>query len=829
MLSHQFELSASDPNKQDERSKGALAGSSEADEFQADGIVFGAEPPIEQTGTRQTKCCGIAGGFPAVIQTARYALGNMGIARGTQALLQVNKVDGFDCQSCAWPSPDQHRHLFEFCENGAKAIANESTLKRAAPEFFQQHSVHDLLKKSDFWLNQQGRLTHPMVLRDGANHYEPVSWDEAFDLIANEFNSLGSPNEVALYTSGRTSNEAAYLLQLFARQFGTNNLPDSSNLCHESSLAALRETIGIAKGTVTLEDFLKAQAIFIIGQNPGTNHPRMLITLEAAKANGARLVTINPLRETGNFRFKNPQNFTNPLKAIPTLAGRGAKISDLWLPVRVNGDLALFKGIMKDMLEAETAKPGSVFDREFIEKYTKGFDALIRSLCAASWADILQNSGLTRQQIRQGADIAMRAKRIICCWATGLTQHKNAVATIREIVNFLLLRGNIGRPGAGVCPVMGHSNVQGDRTMGVGAEMPAQFLSGLAARYGFEPPREPGTNTVDAIKMMHRGRIKALFALGGNFLSAAPDTEFTAEALRRCRLTAHVATNLNRAHLVTGRQALILPCLGRSELDLQPGGPQFVTVEDSMGIISASRGRLAPASPHLLSEPAIVARLARAVLNGRSSLPWEKWSADYAPIRDEIEQTIPGFERFNARIAQGVFYLPNPPRDRREFQTKTGHTNFTVNPIDNLDLPPEHFVLMTIRSQDQFNTTIYGLDDRYRGIYNGRRVVFMNPEDMKATGFQQGQPVDITSHFRGQERHAYRFLVAPYAIPRRCLATYFPEANVLVPVSSVAETSNTPTSKSIVVTLMPAPEIEAVSEEIRAAAAEVPPVQVPAL
>lgn len=758
----------------------------------------------------------------------RYAVGRMGAARGTQALLRLGKTDGFSCQGCTRPSSDRRRQAGWFSESGAKALASEGTLKRVTPEFFRQYGVRDLLRKSDCWLNEQGRLTYPMLLTEGSNHYEAIGWDDAFNLIARELNSLGSPNEVTFYTSGRASNEAAYLLQLFARQFGTNNLPDCSNLCHESSGAALRETIGISKGTVTLEDFLQAEAIFIIGQNPGANQPGILITLEAAKANGASVVTANPLPEPGDFRFKNPRNFFNPLKAIRTLSGRGTRISDLRLPVKVNGDLALFKGILKEMLEAETRKPGTIFDHEFISRYTTGFDAVIGSLSTASWAGILQSSGLTREQIRRAADIAMRAKSIICCWGLGLTQHKNAVATIREVVNFLLLRGNLGRPGAGACPVMGHSNVQGHRTMGIGGELSARFRRTLAARYSFEPPIEPGMNLVDTIKLMHRGRIKAVFALGGNFLSAAPDTQFTAEALRRCRLTAHVATHLNRAHLVTGRQALILPCLGRSELDWQQGSAQFVTVEDGMGMINQSRGRLPPATSQLLSEVTIVARLARTALDGRSSLPWEKWSADYSSIRDEIEQVIPGFEQFNSRISQGSFYLPNPARDCREFRTESGLANFTVNSIRDLELPPEHFVLTTIRSQDQFNTTIYDLDDPFRGISHGRRVVFMNPEDMKAARFRQGQAVDITSHFRGQERHAYHFLVAPYPIPRYCLAAYFPEANVLVPVNSVAETSNTPTSKSIIVTLTPSPEVAAVSQEISAATAEVTPVRAPA-
>ena len=781
-----------------------------------DGSVPGAQPPIETDPLKQAKRHETAGGIPAIIQTVRYVMTRMGVVRGTSALFDLNKIHGFDCQSCAWPSPDDHRHVAEFCENGAKAVSDEGTLRRVTPEFFAKYSVHELLKKSDFWLNEQGRLTHPMILSEGSTHYEPISWDDAFSLLAGELNRLESPNQAAFYTSGRTSNEAAYLYQLFARQFGTNNLPDCSNMCHESSSAALSETIGIGKGTVTLHDFDMADAVFVVGQNPGTNHPRMLTSLQRAKQHGAKIVSINPLPETGNFRFKNPQDFKNPVTAI----GGGTRLSDLWLPVKVNGDLALFKGIMKEMLMAEDQKPGSVFDHDFITKYTAGFEPFIDSLRTAHWEPILASSGLTRDQIRQAAQIAMAAKNIICCWAMGLTQHRNAVATLRETVNFLLLCGNIGRPGAGACPVQGHSNVQGDRTMGIWERPSPQLLDKLAERYQFEPPRRAGTDVVETIKAMHRGRIKVFFGLGGNFLSATPDTEFTAEALQNCHLTAHVSTKLNRAHLITGRQALILPCLGRSEIDEQKAGPQFVTVEDGMGIINPSRGRLPPASEHLMSEPVIVARLAQAVLGDRSQLPWQQWMEDYSTIRDEIEAVIPGFDRFNERITEHVFYLPNGPRDKREFKTKSGKANFTVNDFESFDLPPGYFVLTTIRSQDQFNTTIYGFDDRYRGIYNGRRVLFMNPDDMRKAGFQQGQPVDITSHFEGQEREAQHFLIAPYSIPRQCVATYFPEGNVLVPIGSVAEISNTPTSKSIIVTLTPSPNVEAVRSELFAKVAE---------
>ena len=796
-----------------------------------EGTIAGAQAPVEVGNVKLGKPHMSAAGIEGVRQSLRYVWGRMGVARGTGALLKLNQIDGFDCQSCAWPSADERRHLAEFCENGAKALSDEGTRKRVTPEFFRTHPVSDLLRHSDFWLNEQGRLTHPMVRRESSDHYEAIPWEGAFALVAKELHALQSPDEAAFYTSGRTSNEAAYLYQLFVRLYGTNNLPDCSNMCHESSGTALRETIGIGKGTVILDDFPEADAIFVVGQNPGTNHSRMLSSLERAKEKGARIVSVNPLPETGNFRFKdpNPQNFGNPFKAAMTFIGKGTRLSDLWLPVKINGDLALFKGIMKELLDEERKRPGKIFDHEFIARHTTGYEALISSLREASWEQIIRSSGLDRSQIRQAAEITLSAKKIICCWAMGLTQHKNAVSTIREIVNFLLLRGNIGRPGAGACPVRGHSNVQGDRTMGIWKKPAPDLLDRLAKRYRFKPPRDQGRDTVDTIKAMHCGQIKVFFALGGNFLSASPDTEFTAESLARCRLTVHVSTKLNRAHLITGRQALILPCLGRSELDQTSSGEQFVTVEDSMGIINPSHGHLKPASKYLLSEPAIVARLAEVVLGERPNLEWSKWSSNYDLIRDEIEQVIPGFERFNHRISKGVFYLPNSPRDRREFPTSTGKANFSVNQIEFLSVDPGQYVLMTIRSHDQFNTTIYGLDDRYRGIYNGRRVIFMNSEDMRAAGLVQGQPVDITSHFEGNERQADRFLVAPYSIPRGCVAAYFPEANVLVPVGSVAEKSNTPTSKSVIVSISPSPEIESVSRRVQAEVSEVFRAKAPAV
>ncbi len=766
------------------------------------------------------KSSSAAAGLTAVAKTTKFAVAGVGPIKGAKLLLNVNQKNGFDCQSCAWPSPDGDRHTFEFCENGAKAIADEATPKRCGPEFFAQHSVADLAKQSDYWLNRQGRLTDPMVLRPDATHYTPISWEEAFKLIATDLHALGSPDEAAFYTSGRTSNEAAFLYQLFVRQFGTNNLPDCSNMCHESSGSALNETIGIGKGTVKLDDFEKADLIFIIGQNPGTNHPRMLSSLEDAKKQGATIISVNPLPEVGTEKFKNPQHFMNPLKALPTLLGEGARLSDLWVQPRINGDLALFIGIMKEMLAAEDAAPGTIFDHAFIKEHTHGFEALIADLREADWEQIVESSGVNRDQIKLVAEHAMKSKATICCWAMGLTQQPNAVETIQSIVNLLLLRGDMGKPGAGACPVRGHSNVQGDRTMGVFEKMSDEWLDGLDAEFKFKSPRAHGHDTVDAIKAMHSGEVKVFVAMGGNFLSATPDTEYTAEALRRCSLTAQVSTKLNRSHLITGRTALILPCLGRSERDTQLAGEQFVTVEDSMGVINPSRGSTAPASSALRSEPAIVCGLARAVLGSENHVPWEDFAGNYDRIRDRIARVVPGFENFNQRISEGIFYLPNAPRDTREWRTDTKKANFSVAPIPRSELAPGEFVMMTIRTHDQFNTTVYGLDDRYRGVFGGRRVVFMNEEDIRAAGWQQGQLIDLTNNHGGVERIAEAFMIAPYRIPRGCLATYFPEANVLVPIDSVAAKSNTPTSKYVVVTLSPTADPAAALAARRAELAE---------
>jgi molybdopterin-dependent oxidoreductase alpha subunit len=734
-----------------------------------------------------------AAGMGGVRASFRHAYDEMGIRRSLRTLTSINQKDGYDCQSCAWPDPDGDRHIAEFCENGAKATAWEATTRRATPELFARQSVAELSALSDHALGELGRLTTPLILRRGASHYAPISWDDAFALIAAELNALASPDEAVFYTSGRTSNEAAFLYQLFVRQFGTNNLPDCSNMCHESSGTALMETIGVGKGTVTLEDFDRAQAIFIAGQNPGTNHPRMLSTLQRAKRNGATIVGINPLAEAGLRRFKQPQE-------ILGLLGRGTEIADFLLRVRVGGDVALFQGIAKALLERD-ARGEHVLDCEFIVHDTDGFDAFARAVTRQPWERIVAASGVPQEEIVRAADVFAKSERTITCWGMGLTQHVNAVANIQEIVNLHLLRGQIGKPGAGLCPVRGHSNVQGDRTVGIWERPRPEFLDRLGAEFGFTPPRDPGLDTVAAIRAMHAGAAKVFFALGGNFLQATPDTEYVAKALRSCRLTVHVSIKPNRAHLVTGDQALILPCLGRSERDLQNGRAQFVTTENSMAVVQASRGVLEPASPELLSETRIVAQLARATLGSRSTVPWEELASDYDAIREAIERVIPIFERYNERVrVAGGFHLPNSARERH-FRTATGKARFTVHALPALALEPGQLLLTTVRAHDQFNTTVYAPNDRYRGVRHGRRIVFMHPDDMRERALAAEMAVDITSHHGGEERHARRFRVVPYDVPKGCAAAYFPEANVLVPHDHVAAGSNTPASKAIVVTV----------------------------
>ena len=798
-----------------------------------------AQPPAEPHPAEVSAPARVAAGLASLAKAADVILREPGLTRGVNALRKLNQFDGIDCPGCAWPDPDHDRSLNEYCENGVKAIAEEATSKRITPDFFRHWTIPELSHQSDYWLGHQGRLTHPMLRRAQSNSYEPISWTDAFTLIAQHLHALATPDEAIFYTSGRTSNEAAFLYQLFARQFGTNNLPDCSNMCHESSGAALKETIGVGKGTVTLNDFDLADTILIIGQNPGTNHPRMLATLQKAARRGATIVSVNPLAEVGLTRFKHP-------KDVLHIFGSGTKIAKHFVRVRLSGDLAFFKGLCKEILEEESRRPGQVINHTFIWQKTHGFDDFRNSIASASWDEITAESGISRAQIREIARLIIRSKAVIACWAMGLTQQRHAVATIQEVVNLMLLGGHLGRPGAGVCPVRGHSNVQGDRTMGIWERMPAAFLDKLRDTFSFEPPRKHGYDVVESIRAMHRGDAKIFFSMGGNFLSATPDTEFTAQALSRCRLTVQVSTKLNRAHLITGEQALILPCLGRTDRDDQASGTQFVTVENSMGVVHTSRGHLDPPSSDLLSEPAIVARLATAVLGTGTSLDWLNLIEDYDRIRDLIASVVPGCDDLNRKVRHpGGFYLPNAARDDR-YATSTGRAHFTVSPLDPIRLAPDQFLLTTLRSHDQYNTTIYGLDDRYRGIFNGRRVVFLNPEDMQQHGWTQGEFLDVTSHFQNKDKNkakekrkdqeedqekerdreeetekdreedkedakeelrtAHRVAAVPYDIPRRCAAMYFPEANVLVPIDSVATKSNTPTSKAVIVTFAPSPQ-----------------------
>lgn len=734
----------------------------------------------------------VAVGMPAVVSSAKHVFGAMDVGRGMKALLNLNQKDGFDCPSCAWPDPDDERSAIgEYCENGAKAIAEEATTKRLTTEFFAKYSIEELGTWSDYELSQEGRIAQPMYKPKGATHYHPISWEEAFGKIATRLNQLNSPDKAIFYTSGRTSNEAAFLYQLFVREYGTNNLPDCSNMCHESSGVALNETLGIGKGSVKLEDFYIADLIIIAGQNPGTNHPRMLTALEKAKKNGAKILSVNPLYETGLVAYSNPQT------ALGLLGGK-TTLSDLFLQVRLNGDVPLFKAILKLLYEAEQQQ-GGVFDWEFIQEKTEGIEELLEDLKNCNVKQLSEDCGLSLEQIKEAAALIIASPKIIVCWAMGLTQHKNAVDNIREIVNLLLLKGSIGKPGAGTCPVRGHSNVQGDRTMGIWEAPPKTFLESLEKQFGFEPPSHHGYNTVEAIKAMYEGKADVFFAMGGNFLSATPDTVYTASALRNCSLTAHVSTKLNRSHLVTGEEALILPCLGRTDRDIQNNEVQFVSVENSMGVVHQSKGKLQPVSDQLLSEPDIVRRLAKATLGAKSKVNWDTLLYHYDHIREAIEKTIPGFERYNERIRiPGGFYLPNGAREG-SFKTTIGKARFSVNQYTPFKLAQNEYLMMTIRSHDQFNTTIYGLNDRYRGIYNERRVILMNEKDIEQAGLKAGMVVDLYNYYGGIERIAPQFIIVPYSIPERCVATYFPETNTLVPIDSYANRSMTPTSKTVVV------------------------------
>ena len=743
--------------------------------------------PLESKSPNLSNPKNSAAGIPAVISTMKYGIKNMGVINSISKLSKVNDFHGFDCPGCAWPDPDSHRSFAEFCENGAKAVSDEATKRRADRDFWSKWSVSELSQKSDFWLNSQGRLTEPMILHPDSNHYQPISWNDAFDIIADNLVSLNNPNEAIFYTSGRTSNEAAFLWQLLARRFGTNNLPDCSNMCHESSGVALTGSIGIGKGTVKLDDFNSADLIIVVGQNPGTNHPRMLTALRDAKKKGASIISINPLTETGMKKFKHPQN---PIEML----GFGSTIADKHLKLNINSDQALFRAFSKSVIES-----GNI-DEDFIDNYTSGYDEYKKIVLESDFSNISKITGISLEDIVEVGEKVSKSKSTIVCWAMGITQHKNSVSTIQEIVNFLLLGGNIGKEGAGVCPVRGHSNVQGDRTVGINHKPSPAFIDNLEKSTGIRSPEKHGFDSVEAVKAMENGSGKVFLAMGGNFLSAMSDTTRTSSALSNCNLTAHVSTKPNRSHLITGKIGLILPCLGRTEVDTSDSvGKQFVSVENSMGIVHSSTGTFKPASEYLISEPAIVSGIGGALESRleRSGVPWRNLSEDYNLIRELIQNTIPGFENYNDRIkSESGFYLPNPPRDSRTFKTKNGLANFISTDIS-FAKSADHFMMMTIRSHDQYNTTIYGLDDRYRGIKNGRRVVLMNENDMANHDLLKGSLVDLSSEMRSGMIVSPKWFVVPYDIPEGNVATYFPESNMLIPLDSVADGSNTPTSKSV--------------------------------
>ena len=750
------------------------------------------ENPETFTGIKLDGLRDAAAGTEAVLIAAQHVLAEMDPLRAAKALFAVNQKTGFDCPGCAWPEHDDHRSkLGEYCENGAKAIAEEATTKKLTADFFKKYSVAQLAALDDYTIGKSGRIAQPMYLPEGASHYQPLSWREAFEKIAFHLKTLATPDEAVFYTSGRTSNEAAFLYQLMVRQYGTNNLPDCSNMCHESSGVALNETVGIGKGSVTLEDFYKAEVIIILGQNPGTNHPRMLSALQEAKENGATIISVNPLPESGLMSFKNPQQIKGAL-------GIKARLTDIFLQVKINGDMALLKAIIMRLYEEELKAPGTIFDHEFIKSNTHNYEAFIQQVDKYAIEELLEQAGISSEQLEQTVEVLKSKNKIIACWAMGLTQHKNAVDTIKEIVNLLLIKGSIGKEGAGTCPVRGHSNVQGDRTMGIYEKPPQAFLNNIEKAFGFTPPQEHGYDVVDCIHAMHQRKAKVFIAMGGNFLSATPDTKYTAEALNRCDLTVQISTKLNRSHLITGKEAIILPTFGRSDKDVLNGEEQFISCENSMGVVQMSKGNLKPVSNDLMSEPMIVCGMALALFGEHSIVDWKSFTNHYDFIRDAIEKAIPGFDNYNTRVRElGGFYLPNGSRIGK-FNTFSGKANFNVADVTFHHLQKDELVMMTIRSHDQFNTTIYGLNDRYRGVTNERRVIFMNKKDIADLGFKAGDVVDLFNEYNGVERIARKFIIIEFNIPEKCTATYFPETNVLVPIDSVADKSNTPTSKFVV-------------------------------
>lgn len=736
-------------------------------------------------------------GVPAILNSMEPALKDMGVARTAKLSLAINQKDGFDCMSCAWPDPG-HRNTLEFCENGMKAVTWEATPITVPRSFWAENSLTSLLDRDEYWLGQQGRLTEPVYKPAGSDHYEPVTWERAFEIVAARLNALSSPDEAAFYTSGRTANETAFVYQLFVRAFGTNNLPDCSNMCHESTGTAMGETLGIGKSTIAYDDFGLADLVIVMGQNPGTNHPRMLSALEECKRNGGRIIAVNPLPEAGLIRYKNPQK-------VRGIIGRGTAIADLFLQIRSGGDMALLQSASKRVLEAEAAAPGTVLDHDFLAAHTSGFDEFAAHIADLDDVAVLEATGLTPVEIEAFAQEYLSADRVIITWAMGLTQQKKAVATIKEIVNLLLLRGNIGKPGAGASPIRGHSNVQGDRTMGIWEKMPDRFMDAMDAEFGFSVPRRHGYDALQTVEGLQRGDVKVFIAMGGNFVGAISDTAAAEAAMRGAELTVQVSTKLNRSHVITGDEALILPTLGRTEIDLQEAGPQFVSVEDSVCAVHASHGAVKPVGENLLSEVAIVTRMAKATLGDRYGIEWDAFERDYDTIRERIARVVPGFADFNRVIRKkGGFVLPNGPRDERRFDTRTGKAMITVNELEHLERPAGRLILQTMRSHDQFNTTIYSLNDRYRGIKKGRDVIFVNPDDLFELGLADGQRVDIYSEWKDEPDRVLRnYRVVSYPTAKGCAAAYYPEANVLVPLASASEGSNTPVSKAVIVRLEP--------------------------
>lgn len=742
-----------------------------------------------------------AGGWGSLEATTRFVLDSKAALKNMRNLMRMNKARGFDCPGCAWG--DDNKSTFSFCENGAKAVTWEATRRMVDTDFFAKHSVTTLYTQSDYFLEYQGRLTHPLRYNAETDHYEPISWDDAFALIAQHIKAMDHPDQMELYTSGRASNEASWLYQLFGRLMGTNNFPDCSNMCHEASGTGLKRSIGVGKGTIRLDDFDHADAIFVFGQNPGTNHPRMLHSLRHAADHGAKIVTFNTLRERGLERFADPQK---PLEVVTSKAGN---ISSSYYQPNLGGDMAAVRGMVKSLLETHRARlaagESGLFDQTFINAKTNGIEAYLDAVDNTSWMQIVAQSGLTQAQIREAAAIYQSADRVICTWAMGITQHKHSVDTVREITNLQLLFGQLGKKGAGLCPVRGHSNVQGNRTMGIDEKPAKAFLDALGNHFNFEPPRAAGHNTVEALNAMLRDEVKVLIALGGNLAAAAPDSPRTEEAMSRCGLTVHISTKLNRSHLVPGHDGLILPTLGRTERDLQATGNQFITVEDSFSMVHASEGIGIPLAETQRSETWIVASIAEAVL-GDEKVKWRELAGDYNLIREHIAATIPGFADFNAKCdIPGGFYLGNAAAELR-FNTPSQKAEFNASALPtslfpNLDQDVP-FTLQTLRSHDQYNTTIYGLDDRYRGVFGQREVVFINPDDMADLGFTEGQNVDIETLWNdGITRRVSGFKLVPYNIPRGNLAAYYPETNPLVPLNSFGDDSGTPTSKSVPVKL----------------------------